>query len=108
MRDLRADLGESLFEFFAQERIFFVVRDRRAAVFHIDGAVVDRFFAGASPFASRRVGSEPRGQTERFFAGAEMGVEPVAAHRRRADHTDRFVILPSYFFRCAFFPGMRA
>src|SRR5262245_44703055 len=37
-----------------------------------------------------------------------MGVEPVAAHRRCADHADRFIILPSDFFCGAFFPWMCA
>src|SRR5687767_9249462 len=58
---LRADACERFFELFTEIRIFFVVRNRRAAVFHIDGAVVDALFTGLAAIASRRVWTEPRG-----------------------------------------------
>src|SRR5215470_9903986 len=83
---LGADARESFFELFTQVRIFFVVRDRRAAVFHVDGAVVDSFFTGSAAIAPGRIGAEPSGQTERFFARPKVSVEPVAAHWSRTDH----------------------
>src|SRR6266508_60147 len=96
---LRADACQRFFELFSEERIFFVVWDRRAAVFHVDGAIVDTLFTGPATIAPGCVGSEPSSEPQRFFARAEMGVEPVAAHRRCADHANRFIVLASDFFR---------
>src|SRR5262247_2852260 len=105
---LGADARESFFELFTQVRIFFVVRDRRAAVFHVDGAVVYRFFTGSAAIAPGRIGAEPSGQTERFFARPKVSVEPVAAHWSRTDHAHGLVVLPSDFFRRSLLPGMSA
>src|SRR5581483_6463971 len=105
---LGADFFERLLELFAQEGIFLVVGDRRAAVFHVDGAIVDGPFAGTAAVAARRVGAEPGGETKRLLARAEVRVKPVAAHGRRAHHADRLVVLAADFFGRALFPGMGA
>src|SRR5262245_54306153 len=105
---LGADACEGLFELLAQVRIFFVVGYRGTAIFHVDGAVIDGLFSGAPAIASGRIGAEPSGESERFLARAKVSVKPVAAHRRRTDHSHRLVVLTSDFFRRAFLPWMGA
>src|SRR4051794_3083719 len=53
------------------------------------------------------VGAEPRGETQRVLADAEMLVEPVARHRRRRHHAAEFVILPHHLVALAGFPRTR-
>src|SRR5207249_306562 len=85
---------KGFFELFTEERILFVVRNRRATIFHIDSAIVDRFFSGSAAFTSGSVGAEPGRESERLLTGAEVSMELVAAHVRLTEHADRFIILP--------------
>src|SRR5436309_2704087 len=101
---LRPFFPKGFFELFTEERIFFVVRNRRATIFHIDSAIVDRFFSGSAAFTSRSIGAEPGRESERLLAGAEVSMEPVAAHGCRADHTDGLIVLPLNQFGLAGFP----
>src|SRR5918995_6676212 len=104
---LCADGSQHLFEFFAQERIFFIVRNRRAAILHIDGAVIDCLLSGSAALASGSIGPEPGGEPQRLPTGTEVRMEPIAAHRRSADHADRLVILSPDQFRFAGLPWPR-
>src|SRR5688500_16196281 len=65
---LRADTCQSFFEFLAQERVFRIVRNRGAAIFHVNGAVIDGFLPRTTAIAARRVRSKPCGETQGFFA----------------------------------------
>src|SRR5581483_9877283 len=59
----------------------------------IDGAGIDRLLAGNAGLAGALiVGAVPGREAQRLGAGAEMLVEPVAAHRGGRDEADRLVI----------------
>src|SRR5437762_8690239 len=95
---------KGFFELFTEERILFVVRNRRATIFHIDSAIVDRFFSGSAAFTSGSVGAEPGRESERLLTGAEVSMEAVGAHGRRTDHADGLIILSRNQFGFVVFP----
>src|SRR5437870_12600312 len=99
-------LVQRLLVLLTQERIFVIIGNGGAAILEVDRAVVDILFPRPAPATPRSVGSEPSGQAQRLLAGAEMRVEPVAAHRRGADHADRLVVLTLHalVFPCSLRP----
>src|SRR5262245_56458730 len=81
--------------FLTQERILPAIPNRSSAFGHVDRALVGILLARHSGFVlAVVVGPVPADQPQRLLADAEMGVEPVAAIRRRGDETDRLVVLP--------------
>src|SRR5262249_22913684 len=85
---------ERRLEFLANGGILLVIGDGAAAFAQVDGAIVHELLAGTAGLARALVvGPVPGGDAQALLADAEMLVEPVAAHRRGRDHTDRLVAL---------------
>src|SRR5262245_60765991 len=88
---------ERRLEFPANGGILLVIRDGAAAFAQVDGAIVHELLAGTAGLARALVvGPVPGGDAQALLADAEMLMEPVAAHRRGRDQTDRLVVLAQH------------
>src|SRR5262249_13270725 len=88
---------EGRLEFPANGGILLVIRDGAAAFAQGDGAIVRELLAGTTGLARALVvGPVPGGDAQALLADSEMLVEPIAAHRRRRDQTDRLVVLAQH------------
>src|SRR5262249_15513551 len=77
--------------------ICLVIRDGAAGFAQVDGAIVHALLAGTAGLARALVvGPVPGGDAQALLADAEMLMEPVAAHRRGRDQTDRLVVLAQH------------
>src|SRR5437899_1696657 len=100
-----AVLLEDLLVFPADEGILVPIGNGGATVADVDGALVDRLLAGTAGLVGAMiVGAVPADQAQLLLAGAEMGVEPVAAERRRRHHADRLVVLAEHLVGLAVLP----
>ena len=89
--------------------VFVYVGNRSAAIPRVYRASVGRGIAGCSAVAkARSVGAVEDQQPKPITVSAEVLVEPVSSHGRRADHAHRLVGLFFYLIAGARVPRLHA
>src|SRR5262249_5981779 len=92
-------------ELLTDERVFRCIRNSRAALRDVDGTGIDELLAWPARLARALVVRPvPGGDAKAFLAGAEMLVEPVAAHGRGRNDAAIFVVLVQHLLRMAVLP----